>query len=245
MAFLLSLEGIQRRNLDTGAKLFAALGQPVLMHGARPAWDQVQQPCRGMFLPSCQVHDAGELTGAPAASVLVMPYVLVNPQHPNPCEAGGVIRCGLQARLDVGPHGVPRGCQLSSQATGGGSFEAQLSDRPADRPGAQTRPGCAHPLVMFQECHRLADVFAAYPSSLKPPEPCRDPGPGRVDHLHHHAPVALCDSAHNQGSQPVGCTTQHRVPEHLGCEPRSSDGSPPNRRADHTDHNDQATQSSR
>ena len=59
----------------------------------------------------------------------------------------------------------------------GGSLEAQLSDRPADRPGAQTRPGCAHPLVMFQECHRLAGVFAAYPASLKPPEPCRDPGP--------------------------------------------------------------------
>ena len=34
---------------------------------------------------------------------------------------------------------------------------------------------------------------ATYPASLKPPEPCRDPGPGRVDHLHHHAPVALCD----------------------------------------------------
>ena len=104
-----------------------------------------------MILPSRQVHDAGELTGAPSASVLVMPYVLVNPQHPNPCETGGVIRCGLQTRLDVGPHGIPRGCQLSSQATGGGSLEAQLSDRPADRPGAQTRPGCAHPLVMFQE----------------------------------------------------------------------------------------------
>ena len=41
MAFLLSLEGIQRRDLDTGAKLFAALGQPVLMHGARPSRDQV------------------------------------------------------------------------------------------------------------------------------------------------------------------------------------------------------------
>ena len=37
--------------------------------------------------------------------------------------------------------------------------------------------GGAHPLVMFQECHRLAGVFAAYPSALKPPEPCRDPGP--------------------------------------------------------------------
>ena len=47
----------------------------------------------------------------------------------------------------------------------GGSFEAQLSDRPADRPGAQTRPGCAHPLVMFQECHRLAGAFAAHPAS--------------------------------------------------------------------------------
>ena len=146
-----------------------------------------------MILPSCQVHDAGELTGPSSASVLVMPYVLVNPQHPNPCETGGVIRCGLQARLDVGPHGVPRGCQLSSQASDGGSFEAQLSDRPADRPSAQTRPGGAHLLAVLQECHRLAGVFAAYPASLKPPEPCRNPGPGRVDHLHHHTTVALCD----------------------------------------------------
>ena len=37
---LVSLEGIQRRDLDTGAKLFAALFEPVLVHGARPAWDQ-------------------------------------------------------------------------------------------------------------------------------------------------------------------------------------------------------------
>lgn len=116
MAFLLSLEGVQRRDLHPRTEVFSALGQPVLMHGARPAWDQVQQPCRGVILPSCQVHDAGEFTWAPSASVLVMPHVLVNPQHPHPCETGGVIRCGLQARLDVGPHGVPRGCQLSGQA---------------------------------------------------------------------------------------------------------------------------------
>ena len=197
-----------------------------------------------MILPSRQVYDAGELTGPSSASVLVMPYVLINPQYLHACEAGGVIRCGLQARLDVGPHGVPCGCQLSSQASDGGSLETQLSDRPADRPGAQTRPGCAHPLVVFQECHRLAGVFAAYPSALVPPDPCRNPGPGRVNHLHDHAPVALCDSAHNPGTPPAGCTTQHRAPEPLGCEPRSSDGSPPNRRADHTDHNDQATRSS-
>ena len=120
-----------------------------------------------------------------------MPHMLVNPQHPHACEAGGVIRCGLQARLDVGPHGVPRGCQLSSQSCDGGSLEAQLSDRPADRPGAQTRPGCAHPLVVFQECHRLAGVFAPYPSAFVPSDPHRDPGPRRIDHLHDHATVAL------------------------------------------------------
>ena len=146
-----------------------------------------------MILPACQVHDAGELTGPSSASVLVMPHMLINPQHPHACETGRVIRCGLQTRLDMGPHGIPRGCQLSGQASDGGPFEAQLSDRPADRPGAQTRPGCAHPLVMFQECHRLAGGFAAYPSALVPPDPCRNPGPGRVNHFHHHAPVALCD----------------------------------------------------
>ena len=68
-----------------------------------------------MLLPSRQVHDAGELTGPSSASVLVMPHMLINPQHPHACEAGGVIRCGLQTRLDMGAHGIPRGCQLSSQ----------------------------------------------------------------------------------------------------------------------------------
>ena len=116
------------------------------------------------------------------------------PSTRTPAKTGRAIRCGLQARLDTGPHAIPRG--------------------------------------------------ATYPSSLKPPEPCRDPGPGRVDHLHHHAPVALSKSPRNPGSPPAGCTTQHQAPEYLGCEPRSSDGSPPNRRADHTDHNDQATHSS-
>ena len=169
---------------------------------------------------------------------------LIDPQYPHACEAGGVIRCGLQARLDMGPHGVPRGCQLSSQSCDGGSFEAQLSDRPSDRPGAQTRPGSTHRVVLLNESHDPAGVFAAYTAPFMPPDPHRNPGPGRVDHLHHHTTVALSDSPHNQGTPPAGCTTQHQVPEHLGCEPRSSDGSPPNRRADHTDHNDQATQSS-
>ena len=53
------------------------------------------QACRGVVLPSCQVYDAGEVTWASAAAVLVMPHMLINPQHPHACEAGGVIRCGL------------------------------------------------------------------------------------------------------------------------------------------------------
>ena len=109
MAFLLSLEGIQCRDLRPCTEVFAALGHPVLMRGARSSWDQVQQAGRGIFLPVCQVHDAGQLTWATAASVLVVPQVLIDPQHSNPCETGGVIRCGLQARLDVGAHGNPRG----------------------------------------------------------------------------------------------------------------------------------------
>ena len=144
----------------------------------------------------------------------------------------------------MGPHGIPRGCQLSGQSCDGGSFEAQLSDRPADRPHTQTRPGCAHPLVMFQECHRLAGVFAAYPASFMPPDPHRDPGPGRVDHLHHHTTVALSDSAHSPGSQHSDHRTLCRARDHTHVERQRSDGSPPNRRADHTEHNDQATHSS-
>ena len=89
MAFFLSLEGIHRRDLDTGAKdtgakLFAALGQPVLMHGARPAWDQVHSSGPWDDPPSRQVHDASELTGAPSASVLVMPHASHQPPAPEP-----------------------------------------------------------------------------------------------------------------------------------------------------------------
>ena len=36
-------------------------------------------------------------------------------------------------------------------------------------------------------------MFAAYPAPFVPPDPRRDPGPGRVNQLHHHAPVALYD----------------------------------------------------
>ena len=42
-----------------------------------------------MILPSCQVHDAGEFTWAQAASVLVVPHVLIDSQYLHACETGG------------------------------------------------------------------------------------------------------------------------------------------------------------
>lgn len=63
MVFLLSLAGIQRRDLDIGAKLsLRSAGQlscavPDLL-GTGSA-----QAGRGVSLPACQVYDAGELTG--------------------------------------------------------------------------------------------------------------------------------------------------------------------------------------
>ena len=49
---LISLEGIQRRDSHPRTEVFSALGQPVLVHGARPSRDQVQQAGRGMILPA-------------------------------------------------------------------------------------------------------------------------------------------------------------------------------------------------
>ena len=167
---------------------------------------------------------------------------LVNPQHPHARETGGVIRCGLQTRLDMGPHGIPRGAELSGQTSDGGSFKAQLSDRPADRPGAQTCPGCAHRVVLLDEGRDLAGVFAAYPSALKPPDPCRDPGPGRVDDLHDHAPVALCDHPATRAARQLVARLNIKFQSIWGA---SHAHRPPNRRADHTDRNGQATHSSR
>ena len=79
---------------------------------------------------------------------------------------------------------------------------------------------------------------------IVPPEPCWNPGPTRVDRLHHHTPVTVSKSPHNPGSQHSDHRTLCRAPDHTHAERQQPDGNPPRQRADHTDHNDQATQSS-
>ena len=118
------------------------------------------------------------------------------PSTRTPAKTGRVIRCGLQTRLDMGPHGVPCGCQLPSQSCNGGSLEAQLSDRPADRPHTQTRPRSAHRVVLLNESHDPAGAFAAHPApycatgSLPGPRPRvrRSPPPPRARGLEQVTP---------------------------------------------------------
>ena len=160
MAFLLSLEGVQRRDLDTGAKLLAALFEPVLMRGARPVWDQVQQPCRGMILPSRQVDDAGELTGPSSASVLVTPYVLINPQYLHACEAGGVqMRLGRGGLIwDHTVFHVVASCRANPAMVAPSKRNCRIAQRIARTPkrarGAHTRSSCSWNVTVSQACSR-------------------------------------------------------------------------------------------
>jgi len=52
-----------------------------------PGTRSTQAGC-GMILPACQVHDAGELTWATSASVLVMPHASRQPPAPEPPQNG-------------------------------------------------------------------------------------------------------------------------------------------------------------
>ena len=70
----------------------------------------------------------------------------------------------------------------------------RITRTPKRARGAHTRSSCSRNITVGQVRSRHIQ------HRIVPPEPCRDPGPGCVDHLHHHTPVALCDSAHNQGT---------------------------------------------
>ena len=111
--------------------VFAALFQPVPIDCTGTVWDQIQQAGSGMVLPSGQLHDAGALARAASAPVLMVPDMLIHPQHPHLRKTGGVIGPSLQARLDVAAHRVPRGTQLTGQADDGDSPQSVADGSPA------------------------------------------------------------------------------------------------------------------
>ena len=53
--------------------------------------------------------------------------------------------------------------------------------------GAHTRSSCSRNVTVWQVVSRHIQ------RRIVPPDPHWDPGPRGVDHLHHHAPVTLCD----------------------------------------------------
>lgn len=93
----------------------------------------------------------------------------------------------------MGPHNVPCGRELSSQSCNGGSLKTQMTNGPADRPHTRTCPGNAHRVVVIDEGHDMAGLFAACTSAFVPPDPHRDNDPERVVHRLHHAPEASCE----------------------------------------------------
>ncbi len=112
----------------------------------------------------------------------------------------------------MGPHGIPRGCQLSKASFAGGSLGATVGSLQRIARTLQTRPG-AH---TRSSCSKNVGVFAAYPASLNH----RIRAGAQGASITHHRTVALCDHPTTWRTPPAACTTQHQVPEHLG-EPRS------------------------
>ena len=61
----------------------------------------------------------------------------------------------------------------------------RIARAPRRARGAHTRSSCSRNVTVWQACSRHIH------RRIVPPDTRRDPGPGRVDHLHDHAPVAL------------------------------------------------------
>ena len=118
------------------------------------------QAGRGMILPACQVYDAGELTWAPAVSVLVVPHMLVNPQHPHACEAGGVSDSACRHGLmwDHTVFHVVASCRANPAMVAPSKRNCRIAQRIARTPrralGAHTEWFCSVKVAIWQVCSR-------------------------------------------------------------------------------------------
>ena len=145
-----------------------------------------------MILPSRQVRDAGELTWAPAASVLVMPHMLITlPSTRTPAKRAGSSDTACRHGLiwDHTVFHVVASCRARPAMVAPSKRNCRIAQRIARTPkrarGAHTRSSYSRNVTVWQVRSRHIQ------RRIVPPEPCRDPGPGRVDHLHHHTPVTL------------------------------------------------------
>ena len=63
----------------------------------------------------------------------------------------------------------------------------RIARAPRRARGAHIRSSCSRNVTVWQVVSRHIH------RRIVPPDPCRDPGPGRVNHLYHHTPVTLRD----------------------------------------------------
>ena len=86
---------------------------------------------------------------------------------------------------------VVASCRANPAMVAPSKHNCRIAHRIARTPrrarGAHTRSSCSRNVTVWQVRSRHIH------RRIVPPDPHRDPGPGRVDHLHHHTPVALSD----------------------------------------------------
>ena len=187
-----SLERVQRRDLDSLAELIAALVEPVAVGLAGSAGDEVEEPSGGVGTAG-QVDHPSELLRAASTRVTVVPDMFVHAQDLHSLEPDQVVRGLDQDRSNLGPERVPARAELPGQALDRRSLAPELADRPADRAGAQQAPRGADLRILLDEGRHRADALETDPAALAPPDPHRPARPGRIDHFDHHSAVTCGD----------------------------------------------------
>ena len=128
-----------------------------------------------MILPASG-RDTGELTGPGVVGPHGATRLSSTLSTRTPAKRAG-FRCGVQARLDMGPHGVTRGCQCRANPAmvAASKRNCRIAQRIARVPrrarGAHTRSSCSRNVTVWQVRSRHIQ------RRIVPPDPCRDPGP--------------------------------------------------------------------
>lgn len=189
-------------------------------------------------------RDAGEFTWALSASVLVVLHASHRLWVPARLRSGrgsdGACRHGLigdHTVFHVVPHWRARP-EIVAPSKRSCQIAQRIVRTPRRARGVHTFSRCSRNVTVWQVRSRHIQRRLCHRIRLE------TPAQGGVEHLHHHAPVTVSKSPRNPGSQHSDHRTLCQAPDHTHAERQKPDGNPPSQRADHTDHNDQATQSS-
>ena len=124
---------------------------------------------------------------------MAVPHASYQSPAPEPLRSGRGpdVACRHGLMWDHTVFHVVASCRARPAMVAPSKRNCRIAQRIARTPkralGAHTRSSCSRNVTVWQVRSRHIQ------RRIVPPEPCRDPGPRRVDHLHHHTTVALCD----------------------------------------------------